>query len=132
MDKKYKDIIEQATKLAERAIPAFEAEKKLQEVEPLFDQAQAKIASLEKEASEKEEKFRSKADKMANVLVTRGILDESQKVAFVESVTQDHSELADVVIKLSSELKAEQFGKVGEENPDQAELDPFERLALEK
>ena len=126
MDPKYRQIIEQATKLAERSITAFEAEKRLQELEPKFK-------SLSKSAADeslKQEQFRSKANKMADVLITRGVLEESNKVAFVNSVADDHEELINVAIRLSSEMKAETFGKVGEEHQLES-MDAFERLAIE-
>ena len=126
MDPKYRQIIEQATKLAERSITAFESEKMLQELEPKFE-ALSKSAADE---SLKQEQFRSKANKMADVLITRGVLEESNKVAFVNSVADDHEELINVAIRLSSEMKAETFGKVGEEHQLET-MDAFERLAVE-
>ena len=131
MDLKFKQIIEQATKLAERAIPAFEAEQKLKELEPKFEELSSKVASMEKEAAAKSSEFRNKANKMADTLVTRGILDDSQKVAFVDAVVQDPKELIDVVVRLSSEVKAESFGKAAELRSSSRELDAFERLAME-
>lgn len=119
MEPKYRTIIEQATKLAERSISAFESEKRLQEIEPQF-----------KNLCSKEAAFRSKANHMADVLVTRGILEDSNKVAFVNSISEDHNELIDVAIRLSSEMKAESFGKVGEAEQFSS-LDPFEKLAME-
>jgi len=126
MDPKYRQIIEQATKLAERSITAFEAEKKLREIEPQFDKLSKKAA----DDADKNEQFRSKVNKMADVLITRGILEESNKVAFVESVSNDPEELVNVTIKLSSEMKAETFGKVAEEQQLET-MDAFERLAIE-
>lgn len=126
MDPKYRQIIEQATKLAERSITAFEAEKKLKEIEPQFNDLSKKA----EDESLKQEQFRSKANKMADVLITRGVLEESNKVAFVNSIADDHEELINVAIRLSSEMKAETFGKVGEDNQLET-MDAFERLAVE-
>jgi hypothetical protein len=131
MDAKLKQIIEQATKLAERAIPAFEAEEKLKDIEPQFKKVSEKLAKLEEDQEQERSAFRSEVNKMADVLVTRGILEDSQKVAFVETVSDNPKELVDVVVKLSSEIKAETFGKVGELSEATEELDAFERLALE-
>ena len=127
MDPKYRNIIEQATKLAERSITAFEAEKKLQEIEPQFKELSKKAS----EEMQKESQFRGKVNRMSDILVTRGILDETNKVAFVDSVMDNHEELVDVAIRLSSEMKAESFGKVGEDIQTET-MDAFERLALEK
>jgi chromosome segregation ATPase len=127
MDPKYRQIIEEATKLAERSISAFEAENRLKEIEPKFEEISKKAEEIEK----KFESFRSKANKVADVLITRGILEESNKVAFVDSIAENPEELANVTIRLSSEMKAESFGKVGEQI-DSQELDSFERLALEE
>jgi len=127
MDPKYRQIIEQATKLAERSIAAFEAEKKLQEIEPRFKD----LSKRAEDESQKNDQFRSKVNKMADVLITRGVLEESNKVAFVDSVADDHEELINVAIRLSSEMKAETFGKVGEDQQQPDTMDAFERLALE-
>jgi hypothetical protein len=130
MDPQYRQIIEQATKLAERSIAAFEAEKKLQEIEPKFNELSKQASEVMQKDAAKEEQFRGKVNQMADVLVLRGALEEHNKVAFVDSVLGNHEELVDVAIRLSSELKAETFGKVGE--AEQIEnMDAFERLALE-
>ena len=127
MDPKYRQIIEQATKLAERSITAFESEKKLQELEPKFKELSKKA----EDESLKQEQFRNKVNIMAEILITRGVLEETNKVAFVNSVADDHEELINVAIRLSSEMKAETFGKVGEAQLGQDTMDVFERLAVE-
>jgi flagella basal body P-ring formation protein FlgA len=127
MDPKYRQIIENATKLAERSIIAFEAEQKLKEIETKFNELSKKAEKEERNLEE----FKSKVNKMADVLVTRGILDDNNKVAFVQRIAENPGELAEVAIKLSSEMKAETFGKVGEYYHDVDTLDPFERLAIE-
>jgi len=128
MDPKFKQIIEQATKLAERAIPAFEAEDRLAIIEPQFKEAQAKLSKI----AQSEGALRIKADRLANNLVTRGVLDAEQKVAFVDSIVENPMELVDVADRLSSQLKVDSFGKVAEQQDFGGDkLDPFERLATE-
>jgi len=79
----FKELIENAAKLAEQAIPAFKDQEKLKEIEPLYESAVKKAEQLEKVASSEKESFRSGLNKIADTLVTRGILEESNKVAFV-------------------------------------------------
>ena len=87
MDNKIvKQIIEDAAKLAEQSVSAFEAQKQLKEIEPQFKQAALKAEALEKTAAEQKEAFRSNVNKVANTLVTRGILEFSNKVAFVNTL----------------------------------------------
>jgi hypothetical protein len=62
--------------------------------------------------------------------VTRGILEESNKLAFVDSISKNPSEVFNVLDKLASELKAESFGQPSK-MASQDELDPFERLVIE-
>jgi len=120
MDTKMKEIIENATKLAERSVVAFEAERRLKELEPEFKKLSQQNAGL-----------RSKTDILANRLVTRGILDESNKVAFVDSVVDNPTELVEVAMRLSDQIVADSFGKVASDSSDSevSTLDPFERLA---
>ena len=131
MDNKIvKQIIEDAAKLAEQSVSAFEAQKQLKEIEPQFKQAALKAEALEKTAAEQKEAFRSNVNKVANTLVTRGILEDSNKVAFVNTLVEDPSEIFNVLDKLAGELKADSFGSAGDV-PSVAALDPFERLAME-
>jgi hypothetical protein len=130
MDNKIvRQIIEDAAKLAEQSVSAFEAEKRLKEIEPVFTETVKKAELLEKTASELKESFRSGLNKIANVLVTRGILEDANKVSFVNAISEDPSEIFNVVEKIAGELKAESFGGPGS-LPASAELDPFERLAM--
>ena len=119
-----KELIENAAKLAERAIPAFEAEDKLKRIEPLYNSAIKQAEQIQKSAELEKQSFRTGLNKISDVLVTRGILEESNKVAFVESIAKNPSELA-------AELKAESFGQPSK-MASQDELDPFERLAMEE
>jgi len=115
-----KKIIEDATKLAERSVVAFEAERRLKDIEPEFKKLSEKTAGL-----------RPKVDALADRLITRGILDEDNKVAFVDSISDNPIELVEVAMKLSDQVVAEQFGKVASDSSDHGskDLDPFERLA---
>jgi len=126
-----KELIENAAKLAERAIPAFEAEDKLKRIEPLYNSAIKEAEQIQKSAELEKQSFRTGLNKISDVLVTRGILEESNKVAFVESITKNPSEVFNVLDKLAAELKAESFGQPSK-MASQDELDPFERLAMEE
>ena len=124
-----KQIIEDAAKLAEQSVTAFKAQKRLEEIEPLFDKISKKASELEETTKTAQEEFRSGLDKVASILTTRGILDESNKEAFINAIVEKPTEVFNVVEKLASELKAESFGGVGS-LPASSELDPFEKLAL--
>ena len=125
-----KQIIEDAAKLAEQSVSAFEAQKTLHDIQPRYKEASLKLEKLEKTAKEREEEFRTNVNKVANTLVTRGILEDSNKVAFVKTLVEDPSEIFNVLDKLAGELKADSFGSAGDV-PSTANLDPFERLAIE-
>ena len=86
-----KELIENAAKLAERAIPAFEAEDKLKRIEPLYNSAIKEAEQIQKSAELEKQSFRTGLNKISDVLVTRGILEESNKVAFVESIAKNPS-----------------------------------------
>lgn len=124
-----KQIIEDAAKLAEQSVTAFKAQKRLEEIQPLFEEASKKASELEENTKTAQEDFKAGLDKVASVLVTRGILEDSNKVAFVSAIVEKPTEVFNVIEKLASELKAESFGGVGS-LPASAELDPFERLAV--
>lgn len=124
-----KQIIEDAAKLAEQSVTAFKAQRRLEEIEPLFDQVSKKASELEETTKTAQEEFRSGLDKVASILTTRGILDESNKEAFINAIVEKPTEVFNVVEKLASELKAESFGGAGS-LPASSELDPFEKLAL--
>lgn len=125
-----KQIIEDAAKLAEQSVSAFKAKDRLESIEPEFTKAVKTAEEMAKTAKEREESFRSGLNKIANVLVTRGILEDANKVAFVDAIAKTPTEIFNVVEKLAGELKAESFGSAGS-LPATAELDPFERLAME-
>lgn len=125
-----KQIIEDAAKLAEQSISAFEAQKKLAEIEPEFQTLSKKAHDLEKKAAKDQEDFRSNANKVANILVTRGILEDANKVAFVNTIVDEPSEVFNVLEKIAGELRADNFGSA-DERPSARDLDAFERLALE-
>lgn len=122
-------ILEDATKLAEKAIPAFEAQSKLAKIQPEFESLKKASNEVENQKLAEQAAFRANANRLADILVTRGILEDSNKVAFVEEITTKPEELFGVTIKLAGELKAESFGSPSE-LPSSAELDPFERLAV--
>ena len=124
-----KQIIEDAAKLAEQSVTAFKAQKKLEEIEPLFDKVSKRASELEETTKTAQEEFKSGLEKVASILTTRGILDESNKEAFINAIVEKPTEVFNVVEKLASELKAESFGGVGS-LPASSELDPFEKLAL--
>jgi hypothetical protein len=126
----FKELVENAAKLAERAIPAFNDQQKLKEIEPLYDEAIKKAELLEKKTSDEREAFRTGLNKIADTLVTRGILDNSNKVAFVNSISEKPTEIFNVLDKIASELKAESFGQPSNV-PSSPDLDPFERLVVE-
>ena len=126
----FKELVENAAKLAERAIPAFNDQQKLKEIEPLYEGAIKKAEILEKKASEDKEAFRAGLNKIAETLVTRGILDNANKVAFVDSISKNPTEIFNVLDKVASELKAESFGQPSN-LPSSPDLDPFERLVIE-
>ena len=122
-------IIKDATKLAERAIPAFEAQEKLGSIEPEYQLLKTAAEEAQKREESKVASFRTSVNKLANILVTRGILEDSNKVAFVEEIVNKPEELFEVTIKLAGELKAESFGAPDAISSGQ-NLDPFERLAV--
>lgn len=124
-----KQIIEDAAKLAEQSVTAFKAQKRLEEIEPLFEKVSKKASELEETTKTAQEEFKSGLEKVASILATRGILDEGNKEAFINAIVEKPTEVFNVVEKLASELKAESFGGVGS-LPASAELDPFEKLAL--
>lgn len=124
-----KQIIEDAAKLAEQSVTAFKAQRRLEEIEPLFDKASKKASELEETTKTAQEEFKSGLEKIASILTTRGILEESNKEAFINAIVEKPTEVFNVVEKLASELKAESFGGVGS-LPASSELDPFEKLAL--
>lgn len=124
-----KQIIEDAAKLAEQSVTAFKAQKELEKLQPLFEEATKKASELEENTKTAQEEFKSGLDKVASVLVTRGILEDSNKVAFVNAIFEKPTEVFNVIEKLASELKAESFGGVGS-LPSSSDLDPFERLAV--
>jgi hypothetical protein len=126
----FKELIENAAKLAEQAIPAFKDQEKLKQIEPLYESAVKKAEQLEKIASSEKESFRSGLNKIADTLVTRGILEESNKVAFVSSIADNPTEIFNVLDKVASELKAESFGQPSNLQ-SLSELDPFEKLVME-
>jgi hypothetical protein len=125
-----KELIENAAKLAERAIPAFEAEDRLKKIEPLYNSVVKEAEQIQKSAELEKQSFRSGLNRISDVLVTRGILEESNKLAFVDSISKNPSEVFNVLDKLASELKAESFGQPSK-MASQDELDPFERLVIE-
>jgi predicted transcriptional regulator len=124
-----KQIIEDAAKLAEQSVVAFKAQKRLEEIEPLFNEATKKASELEENTKTAKEEFTSGLEKVAEVLATRGILEESNKAAFINAINEKPAEVFNVIEKLASELKAESFGGVGS-LPASSDLDPFERLAV--
>jgi hypothetical protein len=126
----FKELIENAAKLAEQAIPAFKDQERLKEIEPLYEKAVKKAEFLENKTAAEKEGFRSELNKVANTLVTRGILEESNKVAFVNSISENPTEIFNVLDKVASELKAESFGQPSNLS-SYSDLDPFERLAVE-
>ena len=132
MDNKIiKQIIEDAAKLAEQSVSAFEAQDKLASIEPLYKEAAEKIETLEKTAREEKEAFRTHVNKVANTLVTRGILEDSNKVAFVNTITEKPTEIFSVLEKIAGELKADSFGSADDSTKVASEeLDSFEKLAL--
>ena len=125
-----KELIENAAKLAERAIPAFEAEDRLKKIEPLYNSVVKEVEQIQKSAELEKQSFRSGLNRISDVLVTRGILEEPNKLAFVDSISKNPSEVFNVLDKLASELKAESFGQPSK-MASQDELDPFERLVME-
>lgn len=125
-----KQIIEDAAKLAEQSVSAFQAQQRLTEIEPSYQKALKTAEELTNTAKESAQKFRSGLDKVADILVTRGILENANKGSFVDAISKSPAEIFGVVEKLAGELKAESFGGPGT-LPEAAELDPFERLAME-
>lgn len=123
-------ILEDSTKLVERSIPAFEAQKKLAQIEPEYENLKTAAVDAENQKLAEAAAFRSNLNRLADVLVTRGILDDENKVAFVEEISTKPEELFNVTLKLAGELRAESFGGPGEMQSSGGELDPFERLAL--
>lgn len=124
-------ILEDSTKLAEMAIPALEAQARLAQIEPEYKMLKKASEDAEMSKTASESAYRSNAVKLADVLVTRGILDDSNKVAFVEEIVASPTELFDVTIKMAGELRAESFGSPSDILSGSDSLDPFERLALE-
>jgi len=126
-----KKIIEDSAKLAEQSIKAFETKDKLEKIEPLYQEALKKVSELQVSIDEDKEAFRADLNKVANVLVTRGVLDDSNKVAFVDQISKNPKEILNVVTKLAGEIRADSFGSPGEATLAEDSLDPFERLTLE-
>lgn len=130
MDPTIESVLQDSQELLARALPAFEAQKKVAALEQTKSELQSKIASLSQEKTAIDGVIKTAAEKAASFFEARGMLKVSRD-QFVQQLCENPSVIFDAVEGFVDSTTLKEAGVANGDQASTQELDPIEAFCFQ-